>query len=131
MSGGPIFIEYDLIPEEEYQQRERNIRKLMERDRLDLLMIYGDESRYGDSVYIANYKGLNIVEEASYLIFFPLEGDLIFFTGRFNMQPARRHARIKDVRCVWDIEEHLKNVPKREKYKRVGGLGEGLQYKCK
>jgi Xaa-Pro dipeptidase len=120
MSGGPIFIEYDLIPKSEYEQREKNIRKLMERERLDLLMIYGDEYRYGDSVYVANYKGLNIVEEAPYCIFFPLEGDSVLFTGRFNMQPAKRNARIKDVRCVWDIEEHLKDISKGKKFKRVG-----------
>jgi len=126
MSGGPIFVEYDLISEKEYKQREEKIRKSMERDKLDLLMIYGDEYRYGDSVYVANYKGLNIVEEAPYLIFFPLVGDSIFFTGRFNMQPARRHARIKDVRCVWDIEEHLKNVPNSKKFKRVGFTSEDI-----
>jgi Xaa-Pro aminopeptidase len=98
----------------------------MESDKLDLLMIYGDEYRYGDSVYVANYKGLNIVEEAPYCIFFPLEGESILFTGRFNMQPARRHARIKDVRCVWDIEEHLKNAAKGKKFKRVGFTSEDI-----
>ena len=126
MSGGPIFIEYDLIPKSEYEQREKNIRKLMERERLDLLMIYGDEYRYGDSVYVANYKGLNIVEEAPYCIFFPLEGDSVLFTGRFNMQPAKRNARIKDVRCAWDIEEHLKDISKGKKFKRVGFTSEDI-----
>jgi hypothetical protein len=75
---------------------------------------------------VANYKGLNIVEEAPYCLFFPLEGDSILFTGRFNMQPARRHARIKDVRCVWDIAQHLKDISKKKKFKQVGFTSEDI-----
>ncbi len=126
MAGGPIFIEYDLIPESEYKERELRIRKSMEKNKLDLLLIYGDEYRYGDSVYVANYKGLNIVEEAPYLIYFPLNGDSIFFTGRFNLQPARRHSRIKRVEVIWDCEQYIKEAAKGKKIKRVGFTSEDI-----
>lgn len=128
MSGGPICIEAEFVPEGEYKQREKKLRRVMEERKLDLLLIYGDEYRYGDSVYIANYKGLNIVEEAPYCVLFPLNESekLVFFTGRFNMQPAREHARIKDVRCIWDIDEHLKGLARGKKYRRVGYTGEDI-----
>ena len=128
MSGGPICIESGLVPEEEYKEREKKLRKGMEERNLDLLLIYGDEYRYGDSVYIANFKGLNIVEEAPYCVFFPLDENekSVFFTGRFNMQPAREHARIKDVRSIWDIDQHLKDLAGGKNYRRVGYTGEDI-----
>ncbi len=126
MSGGPISIEPEFISEEEFKDREDKVRREMEAQQLDLLLMYGDEYRYGDSVYIANYKGLNIVEEACYCVFFPLEGDPVFFTGRFNLQPARKYARIKDVRCIWDIDEHLKELSLGKKFRKVGYTSEDV-----
>ena len=128
MSGGPICIESELVPEEEYKEREKKLRKAMEERKLDLLLVYGDEYRYGDSVYIANYKGLNIVEEAPYCVFFPLDEneELVFFTGRFNMQPARKHSRIEDVRSVWEIDKHLKELARDKSYKKVGYTSEDI-----
>lgn len=126
MTGGPIFIESEFISEEEFKERENKIRKEMEARGLDLFLMYGDEYRYGDSVYIANFKGLNIVEEAPYCVFFPLEGNPAFFTGRFNLQPAQTYARIKDVHCIWDIDEYLKEVSLGKKFKKVGYTGEDI-----
>jgi Xaa-Pro aminopeptidase len=116
------------VPEEEYKEREKKLRKIMEERKLDLLLIYGDEYRYGDSVYIANYKGLNIVEEAPYCVFFPLDENekSAFFTGRFNIQPARQHARIKNVRCIWDMDEHLKGLARGKRYRRVAYTSEDI-----
>ncbi len=122
MPGGPISVESKYLPESEFKKREENIRRIMVERGLDALFIYGDEYRYGDYVYIANYKGLNIVEEAPYYIFFPLEGDSIMFTGRFNIQPATKHSRIEDVRCLWDLEQHIKDIA-RLNLKKIGAVG--------
>ncbi len=128
MSGGPLCIESEFISEEEYKEREKKIRKAMEERKLDLLLLYGDEYRYGDSLYVSNYKGGNLVDEAPYCVFFPLDEskELVFFAGRFNVQTAKDYARIKDVRCAWDIDKELKDLAQGKRYRRVGFSGEDI-----
>lgn len=129
MPGGPIAIEPQYLPETEFEKREEKLRALMVEKELSALLIYGDEYRYGDYVYIANYKGLNIVEEAPYLIFFPLEGDSIMFSGGFNLGAARKYSRIRDVRRIWDLLEPA-NMHTRElsqlKLQRIGIVGSDI-----
>lgn len=127
MPAGLITIESDLMPEEEFKLREKKIREEMAARKLEALVMYGDEYRWGDSVYIANYCGLNMIEEAPYCIFFPLEGEhSAFFVGRQNLQPAQKNGRIKHVGYIGEIDLHLKDITKGKKFRRVGYTNEDI-----
>lgn len=126
MPAGLMTIEPDLMPEEEFRSREKKIREEMTVRQLDALLLYADEYRWGDSVYIGNYCGLNMIEEAPYCIFLPLEGDSVCFVGRQNLRPAQTYGRIKDVRYIGEIDSHLDDLSRGKRLRRVGYTNEDI-----
>lgn len=116
------------LPIEEYSRRLRETRSRMEKEGIDALFVYSDEYRPGYGMYFTNHKTINIIEECAQIVFIPLKGQPVVFTGSLNTFAAKRYSWVKDVREVDKLAHHLKQICKEVSSppEKVGIVGEDI-----
>ena len=93
------------MPEGEFQERLKKIRKEMKRERLDLLLLYGHGfDGYGNYTYLGNYV-IRLARGA--LIVLPLQGEpaLIFEGASRGIPSIRKTTWIQEIRAGWDASK--------------------------
>ncbi|MFB6130314.1 MAG: M24 family metallopeptidase [Salinigranum sp.] len=91
---------YPAFSAEEYENREARVREMMDREGLDVLLVYGDSGTYhhdqANVHYLANYLG----HGSAYVVFFadPAEGATLFFEISNHREFAREMSVLDDVR---------------------------------
>lgn len=87
------------IPKEEFEQRIQNIRRLMKRDNIDAMLVYGDEYRKENLRYVSNFwpiferGGLLIGKEGQPTLLCAPEGEMV----------AREMSAWQDVKMLQDF----------------------------
>lgn len=116
------------LPTSEYSRRLRETRHRMEKESINALFVYSDEYRPGNGMYFTNHKTINIVEECAQVLFIPLQGGPVVFTGSLNTFAAKKYSWIKDVRKVDDLASHLQQICEElpSPLKKVGIVGEDI-----
>lgn len=89
------------IPDSEFADRMKNIKKLMERDSIDMLVVYSNALDPGHVRYLSDVVGLN--ESAAMVV--PLEGDPIVCSGQASQAWSAYKSRVKDVRILPEVGE--------------------------
>jgi Xaa-Pro aminopeptidase len=90
------------MPEAEFRERLKKIRKEMKRERLDLLLLYGHGfDGYGNYTYLGNYV-IRLARGA--LVVLPLQGEpaLIFEGASRGIPSIRKTTWIEEIRAGWD-----------------------------
>ena len=87
------------IPKEEFQQRIDQIKEYMTKEKLDVILVYGDEYRKENLRYVSNYWP--IFERGALLI--TIEGEPIVLCAPEGEQVAREMSVWPDVRLVPDF----------------------------
>ena len=93
------------MPEGEFQERLKKIRKGMKRERLDLLLLYGHGfDGYGNYTYLGNYV-IRLARGA--LVVLPLRGEpaLIFEGASRGIPSIRKTTWIEEIRAGWDVSK--------------------------
>lgn len=85
---------------EELKTRTNNLRRRMNEEGYDALIIYSDEYRSGHSSYVTNYKPINVIEESPQLVLIVGDNEPVVFLGRLNAYAAKDMCWIKDVRGI-------------------------------
>ncbi|MGM0592135.1 MAG: M24 family metallopeptidase [Halobacteriota archaeon] len=91
---------YPAFSDDEYARRYAQIRAMMEREDLDVLLVYGDSGTYhhdqANVHYLANYLG----HGSAYVVFFadPAEDSTLFFEIANHREFARQISVLDDVR---------------------------------
>jgi len=95
------------MPEAEFQERVKKIRKEMKKERLNLLLLYGHGyDEYGNYCYLSNY----IIRLASgALVVLPLQGEpaLIFEGSSRGVPSVRKTTWIEEIRASGDVSKEF------------------------
>ena len=89
------------IPDGEFAQRMANLKKEMEKESIDLLVVYGNMLDPAHVRYLSDFSPLN---ESSAVIV-PREGPPLLCSGQACHAWARHKSRIKDVRILPEVGE--------------------------
>lgn len=93
------------MPEAEFQERLKRIRKEMKRERLDLLLLYGHGfDGYGNYTYLGNYV-IRLARGA--FVVLPSQGEpaLIFEGASRGIPSVRKTTWIQEIRAGWDASK--------------------------
>jgi Xaa-Pro aminopeptidase len=93
------------MPEAEFQERLKKIQKEMKRERLDLLLLYGNGfDEYGNYTYLGNYV-IRLARGA--FVVLPREGEpaLIFEGASRGIPSIRKTTWIQEIRAGWDASK--------------------------
>ncbi len=108
------------IPVKEFQTRVRNIQKRMEREKIDLLILAGDEHYQGHVRYVSNYRPM--LEFAMVLI--DKSGDPILLCGPECKTLAYHTSVIEDIRVCSDVAIPGEEYPNEQMFTLKEILGE-------
>jgi len=89
------------IPESEFFSRMNNFKKIMEREKIDLVVLYSNILDPGAVRYFSNFYPIN--ESGAMVI--PLEGDPILCSGQACHEWSKRTSVIKDIRIMPEVGE--------------------------
>lgn len=87
------------IPDHEFQSRAKSVQKRMQKERIDLLILVGDEHYQGHVRYLSDYRPM--LEAAVVLI--RKDGEPILLCGPECKVLAYQTSRIKDIRVCSDV----------------------------
>ena len=90
-----------MIPDEEFVKRMANVKKKMEENSIDLLVVYSNLLDPGHVRYLADVVGIN--ESAAMVI--PLKGEPILCSGQACQIWSIHKSRVKDVRILPEVGE--------------------------
>jgi len=109
------------IPASAYPKRWEMVRALMEREGLDLLLVYADDhATYGPAYarWLANF----IVHFEPVCILFTRKGDPVMLVGPESPAYAKMHSRIRDIRVLREFTHPDEDYP----YTRLESLADIL-----
>ena len=92
---------YPVIPDSEFLERMDNVRKKMEENSLDLLVIYSNALDPGHVRYLSDVFGIN--ESAAMVI--PLKGEPTVCSGQACQAWSSHKSKVKDVRIFPEVGE--------------------------
>ena len=111
-----------------YRKRVDILLKEIQEKALDGLLIFSDEYRPGFTVYISDYKPVNVIEESPEGIFISAKGEVVLFLGAINAQTAKKVSWIEDIRKVETLPGYF-NVQRDRvngRKLKIGLVGEDL-----
>ena len=89
------------IPETEFILRMNNFKKIMEREKIDIVVIYSNILDPGGVRYFSNFYPIN--ESGAMVI--PLKGDPILCSGQACHEWSKRTSVVKDIRIMPEVGE--------------------------
>ena len=89
------------IPATEFMLRINNFKKIMEREKIDIVVIY---SNFIDPAGVRYFSSFYPVNESSAMII-PLKGDPILCSGQANHEWSKHTSVIKDIRILPEVGE--------------------------
>jgi len=89
------------IPATEFILRINNFKKIMEREKIDIIVIY---SNFIDPAGVRYFSNFYAVNESSAMII-PLKGDPILCSGQANHEWSKHTSVIKDIRILPEVGE--------------------------
>jgi len=89
------------IPATEFMLRMNNFKKIMEREKIDLVLIYSNILDPAGVRYFSNFYPIN---ESSAMVI-PLKGDPILCSGQACHEWSRRTSVIRDIRIIPEVGE--------------------------
>ena len=89
------------IPKEEFKTRIKNFKKIMEREKINLVVIYSNRLDPASVRYFSNFFPIN--ENGALLI--PLDGDPILCSGQACHEWSRHTSVVEDIRIMPEVGE--------------------------
>jgi len=111
-----------------FRNRVARLLKEIQEKALDGLLLFSDEYRPGYTVYISDYKPINVIEESPEGVFISAKGEVVLFLGAINVQAAKKVSWIEDIRSVETLPEFF-NVQRDRvngRKLKIGLVGEAL-----
>jgi len=108
----------------EYRGRVEALRERIRALGLDGAIVYSDEYRCGNTLYLTGYKPINVIEESPQLVYLPVHGDPLVFLGHINVHAARTVSWIEEIHPTLEIRDHL--APFAAGVERLAVVGENL-----
>jgi len=98
------------IVRQELMDRTARLRRKMQDEGLDALVIYSDEYRSGHTTYLTGYKPINVIEESPQIVFLVADSPPVVLVGRLNRYAAKDVIWMDDVRPVHEAAAHLPDI---------------------
>ncbi|MCL1854200.1 MAG: Xaa-Pro peptidase family protein [Clostridia bacterium] len=99
------------IPESEYPKRWEQVRAMMDREELDLLLLYSDDRATFGSAHARWLAGFMTHFEPTCILFVKAADEPIMLVGPETPGYARIHSRIKDIRVLRELTHPDEDYP--------------------
>lgn len=116
-----------MVPSNEYGDRVKRAKQLMEVEKHDLLVIYSDAWRISNVCYFTGFRSYDgIVPIYISLLLLPLSEEPILFVYFTLVPTAHRESQVANIRPLEEFSVCLRNLARKHQLKRVGIIGETI-----
>jgi Xaa-Pro dipeptidase len=128
MKGEPVSSGYTGIPTEMFMKRVSRLKEKVVDAGLDGVFVFSDEYRPGNTVYLSDYRPINMIEESPEGVYVAPGQETVLFLGAINAQAARKVSWIDDVRAMEELHPFFNHLvgANNSGMLRVGLIGDEL-----